>query len=165
LNFINSSDRCTCERSGHAGLPHALLSTLHLSNGVFAMRFSSGLLSLILMANCVSAADLGSPLPRSGATANPTSPVEQPRREDRDRLCPCGNNCGCGAGQCPRCPMQSNPVAVGEAFRVERATTTVVPTYRQVWLRGQGWVWRQDGANDTSNVCSSDTCSLNGRCR
>jgi hypothetical protein len=118
---------------------------------VFAMRLSLSFLVLLLAAGVSLAADLGSPLPIPVATTLSSASGQT----ERLKMCSCGDNCTCKPGQCPACPTQS----------VEQSTTSAVATYRQVWIRGMGWVWMQDIPNPPLGGCSSGTCPLNGRSR
>jgi hypothetical protein len=131
------------------------------------MRLSISFLALALTAGVSSTADLGSPLPMPvvTTTSNSTRQAERLPVEERSKLCPCGDNCSCKAGQCPACPTQLNAIPASEIRRGEQPTTSAVATYRQVWIRGMGWVWMQDKPNSLSSTCSTGTCTLNIRSR
>lgn len=134
------------------------------------MRTSVSFITLIAIAAISSAADLGSPVPmpakeprseehvtrheeNSGNSMSTLSSLVASGSEFRFQACPCVNNCECKAGQCPACPAQQTVIP------------TTPATYRQVWVRGMGWVWMQDLPVSTSGGCAGGTCALPGRSR
>jgi hypothetical protein len=110
------------------------------------MRVSFSVFVLVITAEALAAADLGSPVPIPAREMRNTFETGN-RKAEPAKICPCGDNCDCTTGQCPACPV---PVAT---------------TYRQVWIRGTGWVWVRDAQTSTSGGCSSGTCPLPGRSR
>lgn len=110
----------------------------------FVCMFATGLLR---------GADLGSPVPipvqvdsrpASGvneASASLTPPAALPATLTPS--CPCGNRCDCAAGVCPACPVQA------------AATQPAPRSYRQVWVRGLGWVWMEQSPAFTFGACGA----------
>jgi hypothetical protein len=116
---------------------------------------------LLLSSSSVVAADLGSPLPMPVRVSEPPVAVksaESVPTDVRSQACPCADNCECAAGQCPACPVRS---AATPATAV--ATPALPVTYRQVWVRGAGWVWTQETPVCSSGTCSGESCPLNRR--
>jgi hypothetical protein len=126
------------------------------------MRVLLTAFALVFAAEALPAADLGSPVPMPDRAGRNVGKEEEQKmletrsaeRTPRSELstCPCGDNCDCSAGQCPACPARGN-------------ATPVMTTYRQVWIRGAGWVWMPDAPASTYGGCASGTCSLSGRSR
>jgi hypothetical protein len=110
------------------------------------MRLRSSCLLFVCLAGVLHGADLGSPVPiPARVEARPT--LEREAAAALAPACPCGGRCDCAAGQCPACPVQASPAPAA------------VKTYRQVWMRGMGWVWMAQSSPYSLGGCPGGVCT------